>query len=199
MEWYLFVFGIILVLFGYGMFFWDMVKYARIYKEEIGFDRAKENTLDYNHINIVESGNSFISHYSFDRKVIRMTKRMYYSKDLFSLAMASYLSGISMENTIYTKYYGLLFKRIDFFNKSSILMVILSYFIHTVGDAKIGLIIGIFIIIYQYFYLQICSSSMEGIKIKDDEKVIFHHLYYMNLILFVSSLVFILRMILYII
>ena len=199
---YLFWIGIGVVVVGYGIFLLNYFKYNQDSSYGIsGFDLAKDITANYDNINIVESNDLLISQYHLKRNVIRLTKKSYGACDTFSLALASFLACLSLSDNVYLKWFRKLFPFMDFFNKSSLVMVIVSSFFYTKGDAKIGIFLGIIILVYQYFYLQIYSEviddvSKRNIKMKDDIVSILKHLYSANTLFFISSFIFILRFVL---
>lgn len=132
-----------------------------------GFDIAKEITSNYEEINIVESKEINVSKYNLKRRIIRLTKNNYDTKDSFSLAVASYLSGYSLINITKDKYLSLfsnLIKNIDYLNKSSIISIVISYLATTKTDAKLSIILLGFILAYQYLKVQFDEKSLELTK-----------------------------------
>ena len=76
-------------------------------------------------------------------------------------------------------------------------MLILLYMINTITDAKIGTILGLIILIYQYYYLQITSES---IAIAKKKKIIkkeiiegLEKIYLSNKLFFISTLTILLK------
>ncbi len=200
MEFYLLTTGIIIILIGYSIIMIDYLKYKRQEHKKInGFDIAKKITANYDNINIVESSEIWISKYHLKRKVIRLTNRIYSGTDEYSLAIATYLSSLSLSDNKYLNIISKIIPTIDFLNKSSLIMIISSYFMNTKGDAKIGIIIGVIILIYQYLYLQICSDTIATAQKKEPKKEkiikIINHLYTSNTLFFISTLIFLLRFI----
>ena len=198
MDFYLLVIGIFVVVIGYLRMFFCYLKFRGIYVKSMnGFDIAKDITTDYDTINVVER-DVFISNFSFRRSIIYLSKRLYYANDVFSLGLVSFLAGISISNSTYIRFIKRVFPTIDFFNKSPLLMVILSLLFYSKGDARIGIVLGILVIIYQYLYLQIFNSGMQlvlehkFIK-KESIRNILLKFYSSNILFFVSSLIFILR------
>lgn len=132
-----------------------------------GFDLAKELTLNYDEINIVESNEVSISKYNLKRKIIRFTNKDYNSNDIFTLSKSSLLSGYSLANLNKDKNLTLLsniFPSIDYLNKSSIISLIISILTNRKGDAKIAIIILLLILIYQYLINEINNTSIELAK-----------------------------------
>lgn len=148
-----------------------LIIYAKSKNEKInnltGFDLAKEITSNYNEINIVESKEINISKYNLKRRIIRLTNKNYESNDIFTLGITSCLSGYSLANINKDKYLQLLaniFPNIDYLNKTSILIIIISVLTTNAGDAKIGVILLGIILIYQYLIIQINTASNEYTK-----------------------------------
>ena len=80
-------------------------------------------------------------------------------------------------------------------------MIILSLVFYSKGDARIGIILGIIILIYQYCYRQIIYDSIEvcrdKIKVKKEKfSVIMGRICSSHTLFFISSLIFLLRFIL---
>ena len=198
MDFYLLVIGIFVVVSGYLRIFLCYLKFRRIYVKSVnGFDIAKDITTNYDTINVVEK-DVLISNFSFRRNVIYLSKRLYCANDVFSLGLVSFLAGVSISNSTYVRVIKKVFPTIDFFNKSSLLMVILSLLFYSKGDARIGIVLGIIIIFYQYLYLQIFNSVMQLVlehKLTKKESIqnILLKFYSSNILFFVSSLIFILR------
>ncbi len=196
MDFYLLVLGIGLIVFGYlRMFICYFLNRKDNMSDLTGFDIAREVSGD--DVHIVESQKTIISKYLIQRQVIHMTKEMYYGSDSFSLAMASYLASLSIIKNRYLVLIGRVLPFIDFVNKSSFIMLVISYFIHTVADARIGIILGGIITVYQYFCLQIFGECVDMLKEKqllhENVFAILKKWYSIHVILFVSGLVFILR------
>lgn len=132
-----------------------------------GFDLAKELTLNYDEINIVESNEVSISKYNLKRKIIRFTNKDYNYNDIFTLSKSSLLSGYSLANLNKDKNLTLLsniFPSIDYLNKSALISLIISILTNQKGDAKIGIILLIIILIYQYLINEINNTSIELAK-----------------------------------
>ena len=77
-------------------------------------------------------------------------------------------------------------------------MGVASFILYSKGDARIGIIIGIIILIYQYCYRQILVESAElgrdRVKIKKKEfDMIIKNVCFSNTLFFISSLIFVLR------
>lgn len=204
MENYISIISIILIIIGYFIFLLQyIINNNQKTNNMTGFDLAKEITLDYNNINIIESNEITLSNYHLKRKVIRLTKKTYESNSLFTLTISAYLSCLSLINNKYINQLKRILPRIDYLNKSPIIMLILLYIINTITDAKIGTILGLIILIYQYYYLQITS---ECIAIAKEKKIIkkeiikgLEKIYLSNKLFFISTLIILLKFIMIII
>ncbi len=201
MEKYILLIGIIFVLLGYIIIVIEFLKSSRkVQKNITGFDIAKEITSDYDNINIIESKEIIISNYHLKRNIIRLTPKTYESNNNFSLAISSLLSCISLTNNNYIKWIKKVLPSLDFINKTPIIILILSYIVHAKTDAKLGLIVGIVILIYQYFYLQILSDSIEVARnkkvVKKEITGILDKFYKANKVLFIATLIILLKFVL---
>lgn len=198
MKEYISIISIALIIIGYLIFLLQyIINNNKKINSMTGFDLAKEITLDYDNINIVESIEINLSNYHLKRNVIRLTKKTYESNSLFSLIISSYLSCLSLVNNKYINQLKKVLPRIDYLNKSPIIMLILLYIINTITDAKIGTILGLIILIYQYYYLQITSES---IAIAKKKKIIkkeiiegLEKIYLSNKLFFISTLTILLK------
>lgn len=201
MDFYLLILGIFIACLGYGIYIvYYFIYHKDLLKDINGFDMAKEITSDYDSINVVESQGLY-SKYYLNRKVIKLTPRVYSSSDIFSLTLVAILSSISLLNNKYIKFMSRFLPFISFCDKSSIVMVILSLVFYSKGDARIGIILGIIILVYQYCYRQIIYDSTEicrdKIKIKKEEfSIIMGRICSSHTLFFISSLIFLLRFIL---
>lgn len=198
MKEYISIISIALIIIGYLIFLLQyIINNNKKINSMTGFDLAKEITLDYDNINIVESIEIALSNYHLKRNVIRLTKKTYESNSLFSLIISAYLSCLSLVNNKYINHLKKILPRIDYLNKSPIIMLILLYIINTITDAKIGTILGLIILIYQYYYLQITSES---IAIAKKKKIIkreiiegLEKIYLSNKLFFISTLTILLK------
>lgn len=170
------------------------------------FDVAKEITSNYNEINIVASKETFISQYNLPRQIIRLTPHDYDATNFFAITISSLLAGYSLirfEKNKYLDYLARIFKNLDYINKSTLLALIISFLTNTIGDAKLSLIPLTLILIYQYFIIEITTTSINSTtKIRhqlfshSDDLTInkyLHRFITTNTILFITTLIFILR------
>lgn len=203
--------SIILILMSYVRIILNFIKTKNIKNDTLtGFDIAKELTLNYDEINIVESREITISKYNLKRKIIRLTSKDYTSNDIFTLAKTSLLSGYALINT--NKNIDLLSKilpSIDYLNKSSLIALIISLLTKSIGDAKIAIVLLIIILFYQYLINEINITSKEETT-NHLKKILSNKEYnllsnvqdsylFLNKISFITTLILILREILIII
>ena len=155
----LLIISIILILVSYTRIILIYLSTKSINIDDMnGFDLAKELTLKYDEINIVESKEINISKYNFKRRVIRLTTKDYNSNNIFNLSKITLLSGYSIINIANDKYLSLLGRvlpNIDYLNKSSLIALFISILARTTKDAKISIILLIIILIYQYLINEI--------------------------------------------
>ena len=191
---YLLLFGIFVVCLGLFYLFRDYFKYQASNGDsafDVAHDVIDEDTK------IVLANNAILSKYYFKRGVLRFSKHLYYASDVYSCCISLYLALISLSRDS-SSLFQKIFRSIDFINKSSLIMIVVSCFIRVKGDAYIGIVISFFVLIYQYFFLQICSSCIDkcsSIKLKNKKKVmdVFSHFYRANMLFFISTLIFLLR------
>ena len=168
-----------------------------------GFDVAKEVTTDYDVINIVRSNDIMISEYDIKRNVIRLNNSNYEGDSYWDIIVASLLAGYSLVNSENPNNFKFSFilKRIRIISFVPMIMVLISYFVNNIGDAKIGLVVFILLVIYQYMRYQIAVSANEIIK-NNLRKELYEKLensitgdIRFNMLAFVASLVMILRLV----
>lgn len=194
MGYYLLVLGISIMMIGYLIFIFCYFKYSRLNSNSLnGFDVAKKVTDNYNDINIIES-DSFISYYHLKRKVIRLTGRVYNSNNSFYLGISSILASFY---TVKKSFLERVIPVLTFIDFSPIVMGVVSYFMYNKGDARIGILLCLVVLLYQYFYLQIFMEGIEKAnkKLKHQQNIVdvMVMIYKVNKILFISNLVFLLR------
>ena len=159
----LLIISIILILVSYTRIILIYLSTKSINIDDMnGFDLAKELTLNYDEINIVESKEINISKYNIKRRVMRLTPKDYNSNNIFNLSKITLLSGYSIINIANDKYLSLLGRvlpNIDYLNKSSLIALFISILARTTKDAKISIILLIIILIYQYLINEINIMS----------------------------------------
>lgn len=168
-----------------------------------GFDIAKDVTTNYDSINIVKSNDIVVSEYDIKRNVIRLNANNYEGNSYFDIFVSSILAGYSLvksDNPHLFKF-SYLFSKIRCISFSSLVMLVLSIMISNIGDAKIGIVLFILLLVYQYMRYQISVNS--NLVIKDNldkelygklEKILGAEMT-INKLSFILSLVMILRLV----
>jgi len=146
-----------------GIYFINKKKIVDNYS---GFDVAKDVTTNYDAINIVKSSDIVVSEYDVKRNVIRLNANNYEGNSYFDIFVSSILAGYSLVNSDNPNSFkfSFLFKRIRCISFSSLVMGILSIMISNIGDAKIGIVVFILLLVYQYMRYQISINSNLVIK-----------------------------------
>jgi len=158
------VIGVVLLYsFIVGNYFINKKKIVDNYS---GFDVAKDVTTNYDAINIVKSSDIVVSEYDVKRNVIRLNANNYEGNSYFDIFVSSILAGYSLVNSDNPNSFkfSFLFKRIRCISFSSLVMGILSIMISNIGDAKIGIVVFILLLVYQYMRYQISINSNLVIK-----------------------------------
>lgn len=159
--------GIGLVMFSYLMI---LIKYFVYKKKSIdsysGFDGAKEVTSNYDEINIVSSRDVIFSEYDIKRNVIRLNNKNYDGNSYFDIAISMILAGYSLVNISNSDYFKFktIIKKIGYFGFVSLIGIVLSCFISNIGDAKIGIVVFVLLLVYQYMRYQIAVLANDEIK-----------------------------------
>ena len=195
------VIGVIL-LYSFIMIIYFVNK-KKIIDNYSGFDVAKDITTNYDAINIVKSNDIMVSEYDIKRNVIRLNANNYEGNSYFDILISSILAGYSLinsENPDSFKF-SILFKKIRWISFSSLIMVVLSIMISNIGDAKIGMVIFILLLVYQYMRYQIAINSNLVIK-ENLDKELYNKLekslgmdITINKVSFIVSLIMILRLV----
>lgn len=184
-----------------------LVKYA-IYKKKYidgysGFDGAKEVTLNYDEINIVNSSDVIFSEYDAKRNVIRLNNKNYDGNSYFDVVVSMMLAGYSLVNSgnsIYFKFKSVI-RKINYLGFGSLIGLVLSYFVGSIGDAKIGIIVLVLLVIYQYMRYQIAVLANDEIKEVIDKEIyekvsgVINSIVNFNKISFIVMLLLIVRMV----
>ena len=181
----LMLFGILMVIISYGKIILIYFKSRKIEIGDInGFDIAKEITFNYDEINVVKANDVRSSKYNIKRRVIRLSSKDYEENNIYSLAIVAILAGYSLININKDKYFKLyssVFSNIGYISYSLIIGILVSLFTNTAGDAKIGLVILVVILLYQYIRIQSFTMGYENIiysikdKFSDSEFDIFYN------------------------
>lgn len=159
-----------------------------------GKDKASQTvielTKDDNSIHLVENKDSFINKYLIKRKIIKLTPSTYNSNSIFNISIAYLFSGYTKLDNKKINTIGKIIPYLYPISFTPIIACLISLIIKTSMDAKIGLIILILILIYQYIIYDQNVEAVEKIKVK--EKDILESL---NKIILISKLFFIITLI----
>lgn len=200
----LLIVSIIGVMFSYLILIINKVMVTKKHVDNYtGFDIAKEVTTNYDVINIVSSSDIVSSEYDIKRNIIRLNSKNYDGNSYLDIAVSALLAGISLVNNESSSYFKFssIFKKIRSISLVPLVMVILSYFISNIGDAKIGIILFSLLLVYQYMRYQIVVSANEFIENNLDKNIydmIKNIIYgYINFykVSFIVSLVMLLRLV----
>lgn len=163
----LLILSIIMVIISYLVLLVARFRVAkRVIDEYTGFDIAKEVTTNYDSINIVRSNDIISSEYDIKRNVIRLNSKNYEGSSYLDIVTSSILSGFSLVNSENSNYFkfSFIFNKIRSISLVPLVMVILSCFISNIGDAKIGIILFLTLLIYLYMRYQIVVGAVEFIS-----------------------------------
>lgn len=156
-----------LVLFGYVLYFILILfgRFKEVSKND-GFDVAKDMISLYNNINIIES-KGYFSIYNIKRRVVKLSSKCYYGKDLTAISLSLIEAGISVVDNNKNKYINFLR---NVFNNLKLLYIfpIISLFISSssfyVSDAKVSLIFLLLFTFIVYIILEIKGLAIEWIN-----------------------------------
>lgn len=157
--------GIILVLY-FLIFVGYFVNSKKKFERYSGFDAAKDVTTNYNDINIVSSLSVSFSEYDIKRNVIRLNAKNYEGVSYSDIFISSLLAGYSLVNRDNSNYFkfSFIFKRLRWISIIPFMMVFISGCVESVGDAKIGIMLMVLMLIYLYMRYIIVVSSNEIIR-----------------------------------
>lgn len=158
----LLVLSIVLVILSYLILLVNWVSIGKKKQDNYtGFDIAKEITANYDEINIVSSKDIIFSEYDINRNVIRLNNKNYDGNSLWDIVISSILAGFSLVNVDNKEYFkfSFMFKKIRVLSLVSLVMLFLSLFVGNIGDARIGIVVTIVLLVYLYMRYQIISSA----------------------------------------
>ena len=189
-----------LIILGYIIIFVAYMANNGKKNKETGYDLAFKLLEKNNSTKIVEGKNLFFSEYNVQRDAIRLSNRSYNNSDNFSLFVGSLMAGYALEKRngsleIMRK----LFKNYHFMSFSSLLIIVLVFLSNTVSDAKIGVLLFIVILFYQYLFFDFGNKAT--LKIKDNVrdtgvKKLLNLNVKINLLFMVATVIGIIRLIL---
>lgn len=126
-----------------------------------GFDCAKEITFSYDEINIV-SCNGVFSLYDVKRNVIRLNSKNYDGNSFIDISVGSMLAGISLVNSDNKNRF--IFKRVRVISFLSLIIMILSFLVSSIGDARIMMVISLISLFYLYIKYQMINEAVSLIE-----------------------------------
>ena len=136
----------LLIIFSFiGYIFLIIINRKNTVSESNGFDISKDIISKYNSINIIES-TGYFTFYNIKSKVIKLSSKCYYGKDLVSVSLSLIEAGISIMDDNKNKFIDLLRK---FVSNLKILYIfplialVMNSIFYSVSDAQIGLIVVI--------------------------------------------------------
>ena len=135
------ILGIILIILGY---LYLIILYVVNKNKKLDITAADqvENLLKRNDsINVIESKDNIFSSYNLKRKIVKLTSKMYESNSLFSVSVASLLSGYSLVNNKLINYFSYVFREIKYFSYTGIITIIFSFMVSNIGDSKLLIVI----------------------------------------------------------
>lgn len=192
----LLVLGIIIILIGYVSV--SLLYIMNLKKKGIasGSEVARELLDDDSVIHVIENKDLIFSKYHIKRKMLRLSSKDYDSDSLITSAIVSLLSGYAICDSKYLRIIGYVFRKLKFITFSPLVAIIISLFVYNVGDAKIGIFLLCMILFYQYLLVMINGEALQKIiNIKKEVRDITQKIVNSYTMFFVSSLVFILRLV----
>ena len=189
------ILGIILIILGY---LYLIILYVVNKNKKLDITAADqvENLLKGNDsINVIESKDNIFSSYNLKRRIVKLTTRMYESNSLFSVSVASLLSGYSLVNNKLINYFSYVFREIKYFSYTGIITIIFSFMVSNIGDSKLLIVIFFLIAIYQYLINSFNSEVMENIEVDKDINRVINNISRVNTIFFIGTLLEMLRLV----
>ena len=189
------ILGCVFILFGY-IYLIIIYLTNKNKKREITAADQVENLLEGNDsINVIESKDNIFSSYNLKRKIVKLTSKMYESNSLFSVSVASLLSGYSLVNNKLINYFSYVFREIKYFSYTGIITIIFSFMVSNIGDSKLLIVIFFLIAIYQYLINSFNSEVMENIEVDEEINGVINSISRVNTIFFIGTLLEILRLV----
>lgn len=152
----LLILGILLLFVSVINILIKYIKYRNVIDDDInGYDICKKLIDKHNisDVNIIETKNMGKNTYNINRRVIKLSFNNYYNRDCFSLGISSFLSVyLILHDSKDSNMINIsrVFSKISYISISSIITLIVSYLFRGYYSF-IGLILLIFLFIYQYF------------------------------------------------
>jgi Zn-dependent membrane protease YugP len=192
--------GILTVLLGYFKIILLYVVNLKKNNSISGNETARKLLNDDSVINVIENKSLIFSKYNIKRKMLKLSSKDYDGENMVTSAITSLLSGYAISDSKYLNIVGYVFKELKFITFSPIVTAIISLLVYNIGDAKIGLFLIGITLVYQYLLVVINGEAYTKISnIENDILDIVKKIVDSYTIFFVSSLIFILRLIVIII
>ena len=104
--------SIILVILGYFLLVFIYLFNNNKTKDITAADQVQKILDDDNAINLIEDKDALFSHYNIKRDIVKLKTKTYNSKNIFSLAIATLLSGYSLVKNNILNYISYIFKEL---------------------------------------------------------------------------------------
>lgn len=142
-----------------------------------GFDATKDIISEYDSINVIE-GKGYFTIYNIKRKVIKLTTRNYYGKDLASITVSLIEAGVSIvdkEKNNYIKLFSKVTSNLKTTYILPLIALIINYSTYNISDAKVSVVVLVLFTIISYMIIDIHNQAYLWIsdnikKVKDISK-----------------------------
>ncbi|MEE3342976.1 MAG: zinc metallopeptidase [Bacilli bacterium] len=192
----LLIISIILVVIGYLLLIVSYFTNKNKKKDITGADQVQKLLIDDSAINLIEDKEAYFSHYNIKRNIVKLKSKTYNGRDVFSLAVASFLSGYSLVKNNIFNYIAFIFKELKIFSFIPFITIIMSYLVSNSGDSKIAIVIFIVALVYLYLINSINTEAIDRVKLNDmDINKVMSIFNKISTIFFISILVQMLRLI----
>lgn len=200
-----------MVIFGFLLYFiLILVGRNKIVSKGECYGEVKDIVSEFDIINMIET-KGYFTVYNIKRKVIKLTSKCYYGKDLSSFGISLMEAGVSIVDKKKNKY-------IDFFRKIfdnlkilyifAILAIFINHASFNVSDAKTSLIFMIVFTFISYvlleikengcYYVQECLEKNKDISGENCQKIskFMNSLLWTDKLIYLGEILMIIRMIL---
>ena len=192
----LLIISITLVIIGYLILIITYLLNKNKTKDVTAADQVEKILNDDNAINLIEDKDAYFSHYNIKRNIVKLKTKTYNSNDIFSISIASLLSGYSLAKNNTLNYISYIIKQLKFFTFTPLITIILSYIVTNSGDSKIAIVIFTIVVIYQYIINTLNTNAIDKIKIKSkDINNILNIITKISTLFFITTLIQIIRLV----
>lgn len=159
------ILGIILTIIIFLRIVLIYLKYKNIIISLTGYDISKKiiDNYEIDDIDIIESQDNNFNIYNLRRKVIKLSTKTYYNKDIYNLSKALELTCCSIYDNnhkdSYTRILKKIFTNFNFNFYSSLIAIVISYLLAGTTMNTLGLILLVIIFSYQYIIKTIQNES----------------------------------------